>query len=519
MDKILLSSTTIKILIFVFLTTRHYVYLPIISHAQEDSTYTYDNVGNITQIVDDSDTALAKTLDFAYDDLYRLTNATKLGDYDFVYTYDSIGNIISNSALGAYSYDETGYANPNAMTEVNDITYGYDNNGNMIDDEDWGYTYNYRNNLIQAYREGSPVSVYSYDHENSRVHKNTGSDVRFYPSKYSDYGNISSDPDGNNESKYAYINNVKVMTMTDDNVIYYLHTDHLNSTSVITDKNGLVVELIDYQPFGQIDNNVKAGDYENRHKYSNHEYEDNIDLYYMGARYQNPEIGRFTGVDPVVANMANKKFYSILDNSYQGEQEKERKILAKYLSNPQSLNGYSYVKNNPYNRIDPTGEIDVHKGDASPEQVKAFNNALTQLQTDVANNQEIQDYFQTFGVDINYALLDNGKGADVYINKEVASGDKGYYNWITNNISITQHAYEGGEVEIASTLLHEMGHWANDVGKLRGNLNPSISGYTKYINNLNYRAKIDPEFNDRYKQDSFYGYLGPVILYNYIPSD
>jgi len=232
MDKILLSSTTIKILIFVFLTTRHYVYLPIISHAQEDSTYTYDNVGNITQIVDDSDTALAKTLDFAYDDLYRLTNATKLGDYDFVYTYDSIGNIISNSALGAYSYDETGYANPNAMTEVNDITYGYDNNGNMIDDEDWGYTYNYRNNLIQAYREGSPVSVYSYDHENSRVHKNTGSDVRFYPSKYSDYGNISSDPDGNNESKYAYINNVKVMEMADDDLICYIHSDHPGSTKL-----------------------------------------------------------------------------------------------------------------------------------------------------------------------------------------------------------------------------------------------------------------------------------------------
>ncbi len=42
----------------------------------QDLNYTYDNVNNITQLVDDSDTESNKTVDYTYDDLYRLLTAT-----------------------------------------------------------------------------------------------------------------------------------------------------------------------------------------------------------------------------------------------------------------------------------------------------------------------------------------------------------------------------------------------------------------------------------------------------------
>ncbi len=42
----------------------------------QDSTYVYDNNGNITQIIDASGTDSAKTTVYAYDDLNRLTSAT-----------------------------------------------------------------------------------------------------------------------------------------------------------------------------------------------------------------------------------------------------------------------------------------------------------------------------------------------------------------------------------------------------------------------------------------------------------
>jgi RHS repeat-associated protein len=56
---------------------------------------------------------------------------------------------------------------------------------------------------------------------------------------------------------------------------------------------------------------------------------DNTGLYYYGARYYDPTIGRFISADSIV-------------QSY---------------SNPQSLNRYSYVFNNPLKYVDPSGSI------------------------------------------------------------------------------------------------------------------------------------------------------------------
>jgi RHS repeat-associated protein len=54
---------------------------------------------------------------------------------------------------------------------------------------------------------------------------------------------------------------------------------------------------------------------------------DSTGLYYYGARYYDPEIGRFISADIIVSNPAN----------------------------PQSLNRYSYCLNNPLKYVDPTG--------------------------------------------------------------------------------------------------------------------------------------------------------------------
>jgi RHS repeat-associated protein len=50
-------------------------------------------------------------------------------------------------------------------------------------------------------------------------------------------------------------------------------------------------------------------------------------IYYYGARFYDPEIGRFISADAIVPDLAN----------------------------PQSLNRYTYVLNNPLKYIDPTG--------------------------------------------------------------------------------------------------------------------------------------------------------------------
>jgi len=98
--------------------------LPNASHAQ-DMSYTYDALGNITQISDVSSSLTAKIVNYSYDDLSRLliastTGATSAPNYRQVFTYDALGSITSGP-LGTYTYaGNTGgsYANPHAVTSI-----------------------------------------------------------------------------------------------------------------------------------------------------------------------------------------------------------------------------------------------------------------------------------------------------------------------------------------------------------------------------------------------------------------
>ena len=108
----------------------------------QDLTYTYDQVGNITEIIDDSVTTTAKTVNYTYDDLHRLLSATitdaaegSPGNSVQTLTYDAIGNITYKSDVGNYSYNGNqgdSYANPHAVTTAGDFQYDYDENGNLI---------------------------------------------------------------------------------------------------------------------------------------------------------------------------------------------------------------------------------------------------------------------------------------------------------------------------------------------------------------------------------------------------
>jgi RHS repeat-associated protein len=91
------------------------------THAQ-DLAYSYDSLGNITRIVDNGTSGTGKVVNYAYDDLSRLLNASTTiassTPYGYAYTYDALGNITSGP-LGTYSYLGSGgsnYADPDAVT-------------------------------------------------------------------------------------------------------------------------------------------------------------------------------------------------------------------------------------------------------------------------------------------------------------------------------------------------------------------------------------------------------------------
>ncbi|MBI4359970.1 MAG: RHS repeat-associated core domain-containing protein [Candidatus Jacksonbacteria bacterium] len=119
---------------------------------------------------------------------------------------------------------------------------------------------------------------------------------------------------------------------------YYNVGDHLGSASVALDSLGNVVQSMDYLPFGSERVNEKSDSFETRFTYTDQERDDESGLLYYGARYYHPVIGRFTQPDPVVMNIGSKEF-------------------AMALQNPQLLNPYAYVGNNPIKHTDTEGEF------------------------------------------------------------------------------------------------------------------------------------------------------------------
>ena len=86
------------------------------------------------------------------------------------------------------------------------------------------------------------------------------------------------------------------------------------------------------------------------HRYTGQELDQETDLYYYGQRYYNPDTGRFTQKDPVLKDGS-------IDVNFLNKETKEE--MNEFLSNPQRLNDYSYVLNNPVKYTDPTGESEV----------------------------------------------------------------------------------------------------------------------------------------------------------------
>jgi len=117
-------------------------------------------------------------------------------------------------------------------------------------------------------------------------------------------------------------------------VFYYYHTDHLGSVNVLTDRSGQMVQHFEYTPFGVRAFQDNQNAFAVSDGYTGQTQDADTGLCYYGARYYDAQLGRFIQPDPIIANM----------------------------DDPQSINPYSYVRNNPLNETDPTGLQDGGDG-------------------------------------------------------------------------------------------------------------------------------------------------------------
>jgi len=144
-----------------------------------------------------------------------------------------------------------------------------------------------------------------------------------------DGANVIADTDGTGVIKSYYLRGPSgnlISTETEGKQYYYA-TDGLGSTTGITDETGAIISKYQYDEFGNI--SFEQSNIRNPFKFTGAIHDKTANLYLMGSRYYNPEVGRFITQDSYGATFGAD--------------------WTEHL--------YSYGNNNPVNMLDPTGHI------------------------------------------------------------------------------------------------------------------------------------------------------------------
>ena len=103
------------------------------------------------------------------------------------------------------------------------------------------------------------------------------------------------DPD-NAQPGYGYV----PTDTTNIEEIFFYHSDHLGSTSYITDAKANITQFDAYLPYGELLVDEHNSSEEMPYKFNGKELDQETGLYYYGARYMNPITSMWYGVDAMI---------------------------------------------------------------------------------------------------------------------------------------------------------------------------------------------------------------------------
>ena len=309
-------------------------YLVSQTYNYKDAANGNKNNGRLMQVSDYMDSSYSAS--YGYDDYNRLTSATASA-YSRTYGYDAWGNLLTlntggtTSETGNYTLNYALVGGTNNAPATNRISgNGSDEVGNLTQEGGWAYTYDAANRLKTA---GGSGNSYDYDGDGHKVKQMTGG----YGPVYYLWSSVLNQPvleltSGGVYRAYVYGPSGGLLALqSSDANFYWVHSDHLGSGRKLSDASGAMVYRGEYDPHGQTMLEVApGGSFLNSKKYTGYERNWATNLDDANARTYHHNRARFMQPDPLGAGAADA-------------------------TNPQSLNRYSYVQNDPVNFIDPSG--------------------------------------------------------------------------------------------------------------------------------------------------------------------
>jgi len=293
-----------------------------------------------------------ETLDryFGYDHVGRLTvsrsgNEARLaigeqvpllynGPYSHGYQYDQWGNITYREGWGG---DNPVFTASYTNNKRNGLTY--DAAGNLTNDGGLNYTYDATGQQATASYTGYLLQQY-YDGNGLRAKKVDGGVATYYLRSSVLGGQVVAEigSSGTLQRGYVYLGG-QLLAVQQSNAVSWVHQDPFVKSKRVTNGSGAVVSTIELDPWGG-----------NTNRNNNEAFQ--------------PQAFTTYTRDGIAADDAMFRRY----NRWWSRFDQPDPYLGSYnLTDPQSFNRYSYVRNDPVNLVDPMGLMPCVPGNISVE--------------------------------------------------------------------------------------------------------------------------------------------------------
>ena len=265
-------------------------------------TYTYDNNGNVTAISQGT-----KSAAYTYDALNQLTRINDgFTNKTTTYTYDNAGNILERkeyayttgtlgtpTATFAYEYDSEW---KDKLVSYNGETISYDEIGNPVSYR--GYTMAWQGKRLESLSGNGLTASYTYDEQGIR----SGKTINGVTTSFSYNGSLLMAQVAPEKSLlFSYDANGQAVSVNYNGTEYYYLRNGQNDIVGLMDESGVrVVEYI-YDAWGKLISTTgtlaTTLGADNPFRYRGYYYDTETGLYYLTARYYDPEVCRFISAD------------------------------------------------------------------------------------------------------------------------------------------------------------------------------------------------------------------------------